>query len=347
LDWACCGPPGDRRTTGAAGTEGAGRLRRHRGLEAGAVRPGQRFAAAGQRRRRWRALCLDYDFHKVSGYVGIRRALNIEYPVNYRFGFQLRGDSPANDLQFKPTTPAATTSGGSTARATASQWTPVEYRRRQIDKAWGPSPEKEMARSAAVEFTIYSKVGGRGTVCFDKLTLQGLPPQDDSALVPSVIADTATALQDRMIDGKSDTFWISGGVKQQTISLDLHKSREIGGAVIDWLPNLEARRYTVRTSEDGRDWRTVREVTRGAGGRDWLALPDTDARYVRFDLQDGPNWRYGIRDIIKPLASPPRAERLPVLGGRRPAARLAAACLCGRTAVLDPARPSMAARNRR
>jgi hypothetical protein len=48
-----------------------------------------------------RALCLDYDFHEVSGYVGIRRALNIDYPVNYRFGFQLRGDSPANDLQFK------------------------------------------------------------------------------------------------------------------------------------------------------------------------------------------------------------------------------------------------------
>ncbi|MBN5088635.1 discoidin domain-containing protein [Stenotrophomonas maltophilia] len=252
-----------------------------------------------------RALCLDYDFHDVSGYVGIRRALNIEYPVNYRFGFQLRGDSPGNDLQFK----LIDASGDNVwwvnrpGYSFPKAWTPVEYRRRQIDKAWGPSPEKEMARSAAVEFTIYSKVGGRGTVCFDKLTLQGLPAQDDSALVPSVIADTATALQDRMIDGKSDTFWISGGVKQQTISLDLHKSREIGGAVIDWLPNLEARRYTVRTSEDGRDWRTVREVTSGAGGRDWLALPDTDARYVRFDLQDGPNWRYGIRDIaLKPLA---------------------------------------------
>lgn len=33
-----------------------------------------------------RALCLDYDFHEVSGYVGIRRPLNIEYPANYRFG---------------------------------------------------------------------------------------------------------------------------------------------------------------------------------------------------------------------------------------------------------------------
>ena len=45
-----------------------------------------------------RALCLDYDFHKVSGYVGIRRALGIEYPANYRFGFQLgrfAGQRPA------------------------------------------------------------------------------------------------------------------------------------------------------------------------------------------------------------------------------------------------------------
>ena len=176
-----------------------------------------------------RALCLDYDFHKVSGYVGIRRALNIDYPVNYRFGFQLRGDSPANDLQFK----LIDASGDNVwwvnrpGYSFPKAWTPVEYRRRQIDKAWGPSPEKEMARSAAVEFTIYSKVGGRGTVCFDKLTLQGLPPQDDSALVPSVIADTATALQDRMIDGKGDTFWISGGVKQQTISLDLNMEFDI------------------------------------------------------------------------------------------------------------------------
>ncbi|TGV33803.1 discoidin domain-containing protein, partial [Mesorhizobium sp. M8A.F.Ca.ET.142.01.1.1] len=179
----------------------------------------------------------------------IRRALNIEYPVNYRFGFQLRGDSPANDLQFK----LIDASGDNVwwvnrpGYRFPKAWSPVEYRRRQIDKAWGPSPEKEMARSAAVEFTIYSKVGGRGTVCLDRLTLQGLPAQDDSAMAPSVIADTATALQDRMIDGKSDTCWISGGVKQQTIGLDLQKSREIGGAVIDWLPNLEASRYTVRT----------------------------------------------------------------------------------------------------
>ena len=48
-----------------------------------------------------KALCLDYDFNGVSGYVGIQRDLAIEYPDNYRFDFRLRGDSPDNDLQFK------------------------------------------------------------------------------------------------------------------------------------------------------------------------------------------------------------------------------------------------------
>src|SRR5690606_18362736 len=47
------------------------------------------------------ALCLDYDFNGVSGHAGIQRDLVIDYPDNYRFSFQLLGDSPNNDLQFK------------------------------------------------------------------------------------------------------------------------------------------------------------------------------------------------------------------------------------------------------
>jgi hypothetical protein len=251
-----------------------------------------------------RALCVDYDFHNVSGYVGIRRELGIQYPENYQFGFQLRGDSPANDLQFK----LIDASGDNVwwvnrpGYAFPKTWTPVQYRKRQIDKAWGPETDKTLKRSAAVEFTIYSKVGGKGTVCFDRLTLQGLPAADTSSLSPSVIADTATALQNRIVDGKPDTVWISGGVAEQTISLDLHKVREFGGAVIEWLPGLEATRYEVRSSADGRTWTTLRDVTAGGGARDWLALPDTEARYLRFDLKGGPSWRYGIRDItLKPL----------------------------------------------
>ncbi|KAG1388471.1 hypothetical protein G6F59_015940 [Rhizopus arrhizus] len=45
--------PGDRRAAGAAGTESAGRFRRYRRLETGAVRPGQWFVAPGQWCRWW------------------------------------------------------------------------------------------------------------------------------------------------------------------------------------------------------------------------------------------------------------------------------------------------------
>ncbi len=251
-----------------------------------------------------RALCLDYDFHEVSGYAGIRRPLDVSWPENYQVSFELRGDSPANDLQFK----LVDASGdnvwwvNNSGYTFPKNWTRLTYRKRHIDKAWGPDPDKTLRRSAAVEFTIYSKVGGRGTVCFDQLTMQPLPKEDTSALTTSVIADTATALQQRISDGKPDTVWISGGVKQQTISLDLGKVREFGGAVVQWVPGLEASRYLVQASRDGREWRKVREVTAGTGGKDWLALPETEARYLRFDLIDGPNWRYGIRDIsLKPL----------------------------------------------
>jgi len=252
-----------------------------------------------------KALCLDYDFNGVSGYVGIRRALPVQYPQNYQLAFNIRGESPSNDLQFK----LIDASGDNVwwvnrpGFAFPKNWTTLTYRKRHIDKAWGPSPDKELRSSADVEFTIYNKVGGKGTVCFDRLTLAALPPEDTSPYEPQVITDTAPALEQRLADGKPDTFWLSGNVKQQTVTLDLGKVREFGGAVVNWVPGLQASAYTVRSSVDGRSWKELRKVVAGAGGTDWLALPESEARYLRFDLEDGPNFRYGIKEIaVQPLA---------------------------------------------
>ncbi|HYG04997.1 MAG TPA: discoidin domain-containing protein [Stenotrophomonas sp.] len=251
-----------------------------------------------------KGVCLDYNFNGVSGYAGIRRELPIQYPDNYQLSFNLRGDSPANDLQFK----LIDASGDNVWWVNRpgfnfpKNWTPLVSRKRQIDKAWGPDPDKTLRSSASVEFTIYNKVGGKGTVCFDRLALTPLPPPDNSPLHATAITDTAPALEQRIADGKTDTFWLSGGIKAQTVSLDLGKVREFGGAIIDWIPGLEATQYDVRGSVDGRSWRTLRSVAAGAGGTDFLALPDTEARYLRLDLKGGPNWRYGIREItLKPL----------------------------------------------
>ncbi len=85
------------------------------------------------------ALCLDYNFNGVSGYVGIRRKLPIEYPDNYRLGLVLRGDSPSNDLQLK----LIDASGDNVwwvnrpGFAFPKNWTTVSDRKRNIEKKPG------------------------------------------------------------------------------------------------------------------------------------------------------------------------------------------------------------------
>src|SRR3546814_7428371 len=101
------------------------------------------------------ALCLDYDFTDVSGDVGIQLDLPIDYPENYAFAFQIRGDSPANDLEMK----FVDESGDNvwwvkrTGYEFPTQWTPVRYKKRHIVKAWGPSPDRVLRNSAKLEFT--------------------------------------------------------------------------------------------------------------------------------------------------------------------------------------------------
>jgi len=48
-----------------------------------------------------RALCIDFDFGRVTGYVAARRVLPIEYPARYEFALRLRGNAPKNAFQMK------------------------------------------------------------------------------------------------------------------------------------------------------------------------------------------------------------------------------------------------------
>ena len=125
-----------------------------------------------------KALCLDYDFHGVSGYVGIRRKLALDYPANYAFDLRIRGSGPRNDLQFK-----LVDAGGDNVWwvrkplfALPDAWTPLQFRKRHVSKAWGPSPDTELAHSAMLEFTLASGEGGKGEACFDALSFRDLPP---------------------------------------------------------------------------------------------------------------------------------------------------------------------------
>src|SRR5690606_23536037 len=120
-----------------------------------------------------RALCLDYDFNGVAGHVGSQRDLPLALPPDYRCPFQLRGYSPGTGPRLRLGAASGGTGWGGNRprRAVPRQWTAVQYRRRHVEKAWGPDPDPVLREAARLEFTIASHAGGRGSVCFDQLVL--------------------------------------------------------------------------------------------------------------------------------------------------------------------------------
>ncbi|HEY0506287.1 MAG TPA: discoidin domain-containing protein [Lysobacter sp.] len=256
-----------------------------------------------------KAVCLDYDFHGVSGYAGLTRELPIDYPGNYAFSFRLRGDSPANDLQFK----LVDDSGDNVwwvnkpRYAFPAEWTTVTYKARHISRAWGPAADPTLRRSRRIEFTIYNSVGGKGTVCFDRLSFQPLPPPDDSPLTGTA---SATSLlrggpASAAVDGDPASAWRAAfdAARPPRFVLDLHKPREFGGLVLRWLPGQHASDYRIELSDDGERWRTVREVTGGDGGNDYIALPESEAPYLRLTATKGPSRQLALAAVeVQPLA---------------------------------------------
>ncbi|MGV8931080.1 MAG: discoidin domain-containing protein [Luteimonas sp.] len=247
------------------------------------------------------ALCLDYDFNGVSGYAGIQRDLSLDYPDNYAFSFRLRGDSPANDLQMK----FVDASGDNVwwvnrpSYDFPARWTDVRYKKRHIDKAWGPGTDRVLRHSAKLEFTIYNHVGGKGSVCFDALRLTPLARVDDSPLTASATATGGAAAA--VVDGDPRTAWL--GAEGERVVLDLGSMREFGGVTLHWRDGDYASRYLVQVSDDGHDFRDVRTVTTGNGGSDWIALPESEARYLAVLMQAGPTQRYALASAeIEPLA---------------------------------------------
>jgi hypothetical protein len=255
------------------------------------------------------ALCLQFDFAGVAGYASVRRALPLEFPPNYEFSLDVRGDAPPNTLEFK----LIDASGDNVwwvnrpDFAFPRDWQRLTFKKRHIAFAWGPTPERTLSRSAMLELVVKAGSGGRGSACFDQLGWRELPSETTPPPPPVVHATSAQpgAEAARALDGSLATAWRSDPAAgpTQALTVDFQRPREFGGLVLHWLDRAFASRYEVQFSDDGRRWRTVRAVTDGRGGRDYLYLPESETRFLRLALRDGPARAYGLAEIdVKELA---------------------------------------------
>ena len=238
------------------------------------------------------ALRLSYDFGAVSGYAVARRTLPIVFPPDFEITLKVRGTGGVNDLQIK-FVDASGTNVWWYRRANfhaSPVWQTIHIRARDVEFAWGPTTDKRVKQDKTVEIVVArGRDGGKGTLEIADLNLVALDPP--KPLPPLRSSDAAA------IDGNPATAWeASGGA---ALKLDFGGRKSLGGLILHW--TTPASRYGIEASDDGKVWRSLREVTDSDGGDDPIALPGTETRYLRIALPGGaPAARLGEIDI-KPL----------------------------------------------
>ncbi len=261
-----------------------------------------------------KALRLQFDFadkhgNPINGYATARRELPLQLPDNYELSFWIRGEAPVNTLQFK----LVDASGENVWWLNRPDfefprdWRQIKVKKRQIEFAWGPTKDRTLRQSAAIEFVVSSgRDGGKGAVEIDELAIRELPPDSGAYPAPSASASSSLdAPAQNALDGIEGKPWCStpGKAREQTFDVDFRASREFGGLVLDWQDRAAASSYDVQYSDNRKQWRTVRTVREGNGARDWLDLPESETRYLRLALHAGPGDRYCLQHLqIKDLS---------------------------------------------
>jgi hypothetical protein len=256
---------------------------------------GVQAALEGAKGPEGHALKLKFDLAGTAGYALAHRRLPLDLPDNFELSFYVRGDAKPNAFQVK----LLDASGDNVwwfSRPDfefSSEWRRVTIKKRQIAFAWGPIEDRTLRRTESIEFVVSAgRGGGSGSIEIADLTLRELPPPP--ARLPPLVA-TASSSQNgfdaaQAVDGNKATAWRSDPAMgpAQSLTLDFGVEREFGGLVLDWREGARPRRYDVMASEDGASWRLLRSVSGAEASQDALRLPDEEARFIRLNIEAGP-----------------------------------------------------------
>ncbi|XHS76867.1 hypothetical protein ACFJGW_14130 [Burkholderiaceae bacterium UC74_6] len=206
-------------------------------------------------------LCLDYDFHGVSGYAVMRRDLPMDWPEDFALTLQLSGTGKANDVQLKLVDAGGDNvwwarRNGYAPKVGGEAW---RIKRRHVSFAWGPQADHELRKTAALEVVVAAansaEGGGAGRLCVADLQLTQLQAQQGPPPAPRLIRGAAGQL-----------------------NLDLGRNRDFMGLLIQGL--RASGPVSVQTSVDGQRWTQI--ATQSVNGQlDAFWLPESEARYLR------------------------------------------------------------------
>ena len=251
-----------------------------------------------------KSMRLDFDFHGHGGYAVIHKDLKLRVPANYEFTFSIRGPAPTNTLEFKLIDPSGDNVWWSNQPSFVfpRTWTTVTRKKRHISFAWGPLGGGELKDVAAIEFAITAGTGGKGSVWLDDLRLTPLDPAAPYTLTPKVTGSGTPGHSVAMaIDGKSATSWRPpAGSRSNTMDVDFLKRREFGGLVLEWDAAGRPNSYQVELSRDGTAYDIVHVGGPSNSIRDYIYLPESDARFLRIRVD---SWPFGLREVrVQPLS---------------------------------------------
>ncbi len=248
------------------------------------------------------AMAIDFEFHAGSGYAIAQKRIPLELPANYKFTFFLRGDTPGNNFEFKLLDSLGNVYWIKQLNLEYPRaWKKRTIKKRHLTFAWGPAGGGMPAKIDRMEFVVSAGSGGKGTIYVDELRFE---PIDDS-LKPSRPAEIKVSSAKKgpqpwiSAGGEVVKNWTSAGKSEREwLVINFQKEVEVGGLVIDWHQHDFATAYEVELSDDGNEWYSGHAVVGGNGGRDYIYLPEAEAKFLRLNLRRSSRGQgYGLAQL--------------------------------------------------
>ncbi|MFA3783950.1 discoidin domain-containing protein [Melioribacteraceae bacterium 4301-Me] len=246
-----------------------------------------------------KAIRIDYNFTKGTGYGGIQKVFPIKLPSNYKFSFYIKGDSPNNNLEFKLLDKSGENVWWVNKRnfEFPHNWQKINIKKKHIEFAWGPASDHQMREIDKIEFTISSYNGGKGTVYIDELYFTQLPEINLTPLTPLITSSDKISNEEYLSDGNINTIWTTNDSKSE-ILIDLKGSREIGGLKINWPEKNFSALCRIKASQDFKKWETVYEFEKKSPYPNYILLRELEASYLKLEITSKNNEeKIGIAEI--------------------------------------------------